>query len=391
MSWRVALRALLTSTALVILAFPSLIIAGAFLPHAAAVSRLGALLDVGLAWILVAVVVATGMVGVAVWLGGRRFTLLLLLPALVVTSGTGIVAYRYWSFAQANGAYFDNARGLAERPSDPPADATFTYPTSDPAISLHAELWRSPAGARNPGSHPRAAVVYVHGGAFVGGGLHMRPQLFAALAAAGYPVLDIEYRLAPPPRWVDAPGDVLCGLAFLRTIADDEGIDPNRVVVMGDSAGGSLALLATYAAGTDMLASSCAGDPIVPAAVVGIAPAADLAGIWQDNTISGAGLRFPEAYIGGSPAAFPDRYAAASPFRMIRAGLPPTLLIAGENDHLVLHPRVTAIADALRAASDDVRLLIVPFAEHGFDGLPNGFGAQTELSIVSAFVAEVAG
>ena len=81
----------------------------------------------------------------------------------------------------------------------------------------------------------------------------------------------------------------------------------------------------------------------------------------------------------------------ASPFRLIRPGLPPTLLIARENDHLVLRPRVTGIADALDAAGDDVRMLIVPFADHGFDGQPNGFGAQMEESIVPAFVAEVTG
>lgn len=95
--------------------------------------------------------------------------------------------------------------------------------------------------------------------------------------------------------------------------------------------------------------------------------------------------------MGGTPSELPDRYTMASPFRLIRAGLPPTLLITGETDHLVLRPRVTSILDALKSAGSEVRLLIVPFAEHGFDGLPNAFGAQVEESIVPAFVSEVAG
>jgi Esterase/lipase len=229
MGRRVVVRALLTSTAFVILGMPALVLAGAFLPDVSAIARFGALLDVGLAWVLIGVLTATSLTGLAVALGGRRFTLALLAVSLVVTAGAGVVAYRYASFARDHGAAYDVGRSLVEPPANLLADASFTYPTTDPKVQLQAELWRAAAGAPNRGPNGRAAVVYVHGGGFVGGGLHMRPNLFAALAAAGYPVLDVEYRLAPPPRWADAPGDVLCGLAFLRTIAAVEDIDPARV------------------------------------------------------------------------------------------------------------------------------------------------------------------
>jgi acetyl esterase/lipase len=169
-------------------------------------------------------------------------------------------------------------------------------------------------------------------------------------------------------------------------------VDPSRVVIVGESSGGSLALVAGYAAGTDAVPSSCpaAGTPLVPAGVVAIAPTADLAGIWQDATIADvSGGRFPEAYIGGSPAEFPERYAAAEPFRLLRANLPPTLILSGEIDRLVRVERLVSFAERIRAAGSTVELLVAPFAGHGFDGEPASFGDQLVEALVPAFVLDV--
>ena len=166
-----------------------------------------------------------------------------------------------------------------------------------------------------------------------------RPLLMEALDRAGIVAIDIEYRLAPPPRWNEAPGDVLCALAWSGRASELAGSSTrDGVVLAGESSGGSLALVAGYAAGTDAIASSCPGarraDRRRPD--LGVAPTADLQGIWQDATISDfSGTRFPEAYIGGSPDQFPERYAAAEPFRLLRADLPRTMILAGEIDRLV--------------------------------------------------------
>lgn len=65
---------------------------------------------------------------------------------------------------------------------------------------------------------------------------------------------------------------------------------------------------------------------------------------------------FPEIYVGGTPSEFPDRYAAASVGRLIRPGLPDTLLITGANDSLVRVERIRAFETHLRAAGTDLRL-----------------------------------
>jgi acetyl esterase/lipase len=351
---------------------------------------LAALINTGLPWLFVAAALATGLAGVAVVLGGNK-TLALFLVALVVLLGAGGIGYRYITAASAQGASYDIVRAIsgsttAIHPHDSVAFATVE------GIDLHAGIWL-PADAAAAAPETMPAIVFVHGGAFIVGGLDARPDLLGAIARAGIVGVDVEYRLAPPPRWDQAPGDVLCALAWLPNAAELAMVDPERVVLVGESAGGSLALMAGYGAGTDQLASSCPdqGAPLVPAGVLAIAPAADLEGIWNDATLyDSPSTRFPEAYIGGPPSEYPDRYEAAEPFRLLRADLPPTLILTGEADRLVRLDRVTSLVDQIRAAGAQCELVVAPFADHGFEGEPNSFGAQLIESLVPDFVERVA-
>lgn len=359
---------------------------GGFLPRVLPVGPFGAVLNTGLPWVLAAAALATGLAALPVAVGGRKIVVLLV-ACFITLIGAGFVGYRYFAFAEEHGASYDLVRALDGFPPIANADQTVTFATID-GVDLHAGLWLPDGTATaQPGSLP--GVVFVHGGAFQGGGLGTRPTLLEALKKAGIVGVDVEYRLAPPPRWDQAPGDVLCALAWLAKAPELSMVDQARVIVAGESAGGSLAMLAGYSAGTDLLASSCpeVGLPLVPAGVFAIAPTADLQGIWQDATITDfGGTRFPESYIGGPPSQFPDRYEAAEPFRLLRPDLPPTVILAGETDRFVLIERSMALADRIRAAGAQVELLVAPFAGHGFDGEPNSFGAQLSESLVRDFV-----
>ena len=383
-------RALLTAVAVVVLLGPGVAVLGGYFPQLPSVGAFAAVINTGLPWLLVTAAIATGLAGLAVALGGNK-TFVLFVGALAVLLGAVGIALRYSSFASANGASYDLIRAIDGFPPVPEPHTEVVFATVD-GVDLHAGIWL-PADASAAAPETLPAVVFVHGGAFLGGGLGTRPDLLGAIARAGIVGVDIEYRLSPPPRWDQAPGDVLCALGWLPNARELAMIDPDRVVLAGESAGGNLALLAGYGAGTDQLASSCPdqGLPLVPAGVFAIAPAADLQGIWNDATIyEYTGDRFPEAYIGGPPSEFPERYEAAEPFRLLRADLPPTLILTGETDRLVKVHRVTALADQIRAAGAPVELLVAPFAGHGFDGEPNSFGAQLAESLVPDFVFRVA-
>ena len=278
------LRALLTAISIVVLIPPAVSVLGGYFPNLPSIGPLAGVINTGLPWLLVTAAVATGLSGLAVALGGNKTAVLLVLSLAVLMGAVGM-AYRFTTFAQAHGASYDLVRAIDGFPPIPEPHTELVFATVD-GVALKAGIWL-PADA--PGVAPKTmpAAVFVHGGAFIGGGLGTRPTLLGALARAGVVGIDIEYRLAPPPRWDQAPGDVLCALAWLPNAPELAMVDPTRVVLVGESAGGSLAMMAGYAAGTDQVASSCPdrGPPLIPAGVFAIAPAADLEGLWNDATI----------------------------------------------------------------------------------------------------------
>jgi len=92
------------------------------------------------------------------------------------------------------------------------------------------------------------------------------------------------------------------------------------------------------------------------------------------------------AFLGGTPDQMPDRYREASPITYVSRRLPPSLLIYGGRDHVVL-PRFGAMLnDRLHAAGATSVLLTIPWAEHAFDAIPNGPSGQLSLYYTEQFL-----
>lgn len=139
----------------------------------------------------------------------------------------------------------------------PPAGVTFS-PVD--AAGVPAE-WADPIGAE-----PGRTILYMHGGGYGVGSIASHRHLSAKLAhEAVARALSIDYRLAPEHPFPAAVEDAVAAARWLAR----EGIDPDRLVFAGDSAGGGLAIAAC-------LALRDAGDPL-PAAIVCMSPMVDLA------------------------------------------------------------------------------------------------------------------
>jgi len=391
-------RAVLTAIAFVLLLPPSLPLAGAFAPALPLIGRFGRLVIEHLPLIGGLSLAATALTAVALVLGGGRRTQALLVVAAVAVIGSTLIYGGLEGTAASDASSFSLLGQVFPRPrpaQQPNERVTFATVDGQP---LQADVWWAYNLEPRPTPIPYGlvpadyghAILFVHGGAFWGGGLDARPALLAALSDDGYPVFDVEYRLEPPARWDQAPGDVLCALAWVESEADHYGFDASKVVVIGESAGGNLALMAAYAPGSAQttVTSSCDRTPAPPASVIAISPTVDLAGIWADGTLVNGSDRFPEGYIGGTPSQFPDRYAAASPLGLVRPDVPPTLMLVADNDSLVRPIRSTVLVDALRKAGADVTLITIPFADHGFDGPPHAFGEQLEESYFPLFISD---
>ena len=202
-----------------------------------------------------------------------------------------------------------------------------------------------------PSGDPRGTVVLVHGGAWKDDeDLSLVRPVARDLSREGYVVWNIEYRRVGEDGggWPGTFEDVGAAIDHLATLAEDEPIDVERVVVAGHSAGGTLALWAAGRQGT-----------VTPQGYLSLAGFTDLESCVRENLLAGA----CSAVMGGSPSEVADRYVQASPLRR----LPTTrrqALVHGVDDDIVPVVQSRDYATAAEAAGDPVTLVEVPNAGH---------------------------
>lgn len=173
-------------------------------------------------------------------------------------------------------------------------------------------------------------VLFLHGGGWVLGDLDSHDALCRHIAAAsGLAVLAVDYRLAPEHPFPAAVDDAATSLRWLAEAAGSLTLDPARIAVMGDSAGGNLAtVLALMARDGDLPPIRCQVLAYPVTDVTLDQPSQALAG--PGWTLTGAGMRwFRELYLGGQT---PDWRAA--PLRADPRGLAPALILTAGADPL---------------------------------------------------------
>ena len=241
-------------------------------------------------------------------------------------------------------------------------DETLAVGSAD-GEALRADLYRP------SGDEAAPVVLYIHGGGFNGGARNPN-ALNRYLADRGYAVLDIDYRLARPdrPTWDLATADIGCTLSWLGREGPGFGLDIDRVALLGESAGGNLALNAAYRSQSGDLEPSCGSAEDLPrvSAVIGGYPVVDLAG---EEAKTAFGRLMGEVYTGGSPEEFPDRYAAIAPASHVTADSPPTLVYHGTRDHLVLPEPVEEFVTEVRSEGVSTRYTAIPATDHGAGSL----------------------
>ncbi|MBM4133820.1 MAG: alpha/beta hydrolase [Nitrospira sp.] len=261
--------------------------------------------------------------------------------------------------------------GVAQEPVQH-SSLVYAAPAGEP---LRLDLYRS-ANL----SSPAPAVIVIHGGSWQSGDRGQLADLNRHLASRGYVVAAVGYRFAPRWPFPAARDDVRAAVSFLQTHASDLGLDPQRIVLLGRSAGGQLALLVAYTA----------GDPAIRGAIAFYAPA-DLRYSYEHpgNPLVLDSRGVLTAYLGGSPEERPEAYAAASPLNFVGAGTPPTLLIHGERDELVKPIQSERLAARLAHAGRSLFLLRLPWATHGCDINFSGPCGQLSTYVVERFLAAV--
>ncbi len=225
----------------------------------------------------------------------------------------------------------------------------------------------------------KPAIIYFPGGGFTSTDYHKFIAMRMALAKAGFVVAAVEYRVIPntfPAPVVDGKSAV----RYLRAHAKEFGIDPQRIGVLGDSAGGWLAQMLgmtnsekSFDQGDDLDQSS---DVQAVATLYGISNLLNIGeGFSEDTQKVHQSMSATEAllvngpafrdFVGASIGHQPEKALQASPMGHIQGPKPPFLIMHGSADSLVSPVQSVQLYDALKKQGQQVTYILVKGAEHG--------------------------
>ena len=204
-------------------------------------------------------------------------------------------------------------------------DTAYPGPAGDIALRRY-----EPGGHRNPG-----AVIYMHGGGFILGGLDSHDDICCGLAEnAGVAVFAVDYRLAPEHVFPAAFDDCAAAVEWIHEHSDSLDIDPGRIVLAGDSAGGTLAA-AVCLARRDRGLAMPAGQVLIYPAFGGDKTRGSFVSRRHAPGLTTADMEYYErTYLGADATTNRSSKFYAPLLESQFAGLPPAFLVACEWDPL---------------------------------------------------------
>lgn len=207
-----------------------------------------------------------------------------------------------------------------------------------------------------------AAVVLIHGGAWIGGERALMAPFAKILAEEGFLAATISYRLAPKHKWPAMLDDAQTAVRYLRTNAAQLGINPNRIGAAGVSAGGHLSLLLGSMETRDKQATEHTGVSSKVAAVFDIFGPSDFS---QDHPAS-YDMLF-HIVLGKPREQAADLIREASPVTHVTSSSAPTFIMHGLADTMVNPNQSRLIHERLRKAGVSSELHMIDGMAHDID------------------------
>jgi alpha-L-fucosidase 2 len=208
------------------------------------------------------------------------------------------------------------------------------------------------------GPGPFPTCILVHGGGFVRGDkqTYIKP-IFAPLAEANFTWFTINYRLAPEHRFPACADDVVTAIRWVKDHAKEYKVDPTRIAIIGESAGGHLVSYVGVKSGRDLGL----------AAVVPFYAPHDLESQVKSRNALGESMQALLGLTEMNDEAV-KRLREASPSTYIQANTPPFLLIHGDKDAQVPYAQSPNFQAKMKAAGNTCDLITIPEGVHGMGG-----------------------
>ena len=264
------------------------------------------------------------------------------------------------------------------------------WPQQKEAAVRHTEIYASAGGQaltldvyrpQSQTREPKPVLLHIHGGGWHVGTHNQGIPLMRHLAAQGWVCIAPTYRLSPQVQIPEAFADVEQALKWLVQHQRRLGIDPERIVVSGGSAGGHLAALLA-------LKLSRVENRIPGVSVLGCLSfygMYDLHGCFDEDAPSPPRAKLLSSALGGTPDSHPERYEAMSPLQQAHSGAPPFLLVQGTKDSLIPMEDAQTFQLRLRESGVSATLLQLPEVEHAFDLFPT-IPTRQALPVLTAWL-----
>jgi acetyl esterase/lipase len=216
------------------------------------------------------------------------------------------------------------------------------------------------------GAGPFPMAILIHGGCWKADFATLRDlaPMADALKAEGIATWNIEYRrlFQTGSGWPGTYLDVSKSVDYVRSIAADKKLDLTRVIVIGHSAGGHLAMWVAARARLSTASALYVKDPLPVRGVIDLAGTGDMEAFIQFEQ-QGCHGAVVEEMLGGKPIDVPEHYAQASAMKMLPLGIP-QILIWGNNDDIAPILLGERYMFAAEQGGDPVRLVSIPDVGH---------------------------
>jgi len=229
-------------------------------------------------------------------------------------------------------------------------------------------------------SKPTPIVINIHGGGW-NHGVKESQTGFSTFFKAGFAVANIEYRLTGQATAPAAIEDSRCALIYLIRNAKTLNIDVNKIVIMGGSAGGHLALMAGLLANDHRFDTNCPGvEKIKVAAIIDKYGITD---VWDWGYGKNITSKSATNWLG--PKANDEAFAkSVSPINYVTSKSPPVFIVHGDADPTVPYEQSVSLHKKLLAAGVKTEFITVPGGLHGkFDKEKNNEINKAVMKFIS--------
>lgn len=288
-----------------------------------------------------------------------------MMPSRLFPVGTAIVLSGFAALATVESAQQPGPR--RRLPESVKLEADIPYAgTDNPRQRLNLLLPRTPKGAR-----PLPVIVYIHGGAWLGGDRSGGHGRLASFVAGGeYAGVSCGYRLTREAIWPAQIHDCKAAIRWIRANANKYNLDPDKIGVIGESAGGHLVAMLGTSGGVKELEGNLGSHKDISSRVRCVVdefgPAELLAMQGAGSRMDHDGADSPEGkLVGGRVKDKKEVAIAASPVTYVSADDPSFLIIHGNKDPLVPYNQSERLSAVLKKAKVECYFITVDGAGHG--------------------------